>query len=122
MEDKVASEKIIIVLDVALRSPSARWWATHNSTLSFWDEVKLVIQHCFVPPSQVTYLNQEKEANIQTSTLVAYDGFCNPQEHVVHCIQVCEFVQLPPEFWVHKFIHSLGNAPTTWYIHEEAQQ
>jgi hypothetical protein len=34
LEDKVAPEKIIHVLDVALRSSSARWWATHKSTLS----------------------------------------------------------------------------------------
>jgi hypothetical protein len=27
----------------------------------------------------------------------------------------------PSQFWVHQFIHSLGQIPTTWYVHEEAR-
>jgi hypothetical protein len=108
-------EKRILVLDVALRSSSARWWATHKGTLSSWDEAKCAIQHHFIPPSQLTSLN------LKQSALELYDGISDPREHVVHCIQVWEVAQLPSQLWVHQFIHSLGQIPTSWYIHEEAR-
>jgi hypothetical protein len=122
LEHKFFLEKIILVLDVALRSYSSRWWATHMGTLYSWDKEKCAIQHRFIPPSQVTHLNHEHEPNCQTSTLVAYDGFFDPREHVAHCIQVWEVVQLPSQFWVHQFIHSMGKIPTSWYVHEDARR
>jgi hypothetical protein len=70
-------------------------------------------------PYQVTQLNKGQEPT-RTSILVAYDGFSDPREHVSHCIKLWEVVQLPYQFWVHHFIHSLGQIPTAWYIHEEA--
>jgi len=54
--------------------------------------------------------------------LELYDGILDPREYVAYCIQVWEFVQLPSQLWVHQFIHSLINIPSTWNIHEEAQR
>lgn len=93
---------------------SARWWATHKGISSSWDEAKSVIQYYFIPPLQLTLLNPEQ------STLELYDGLSDPREHVAHCIQVWEVVQLPSQLWVHQFIHSLEQIPAAWYIHEEA--
>jgi hypothetical protein len=51
LEDKVAPEQRIPVLDIVLKSSPTRWWATHKGTLSSWDEVKHAIQYHFISPS-----------------------------------------------------------------------
>jgi hypothetical protein len=42
--------------------------------------------------------------------------------HCAQCIKVWTTTQLPLQFWVHQFVHSLGQIPTTWYVHEEIRR
>jgi hypothetical protein len=63
LEDKVAPEKRLLVLDISLKSSPSRWWATHKGTLSSWDEAKHAIQYHFIPPSQGTHPNKDHKPN-----------------------------------------------------------
>jgi hypothetical protein len=122
LEDKVVAEKRIPVLDIALKSSPARWWATHKGALTSWDEVKLTIQYRFYPSIIGQPVSKDQKLKHQMLTLKSYDGSSDPKEHVVHCIKVWKVAQLPSQFWVHQFIHSLGQIPNAWYVHEETRR
>jgi hypothetical protein len=36
----------------------------------------------------------------------------------VHSIKVWKVAQIPSQFLVHQFIHSLGQITSSWYVHE----
>jgi hypothetical protein len=122
MEGKVVAEQRISTLDLALKSSPTRWWDTHKETLSSWDEVKLSIQHHFLPLMQVQQLGQDWKKKSQMLSLEIYDGQSNPVAHIEHCLKVWKVAQLPSYLWTHQFFHSLGTIPKAWYVHEETRR
>jgi hypothetical protein len=59
MENKVVIEQRNSTLDLSLKSSSSRWWDTHKGTIYFGDEVKISIQHHFIPLSQINHLGKD---------------------------------------------------------------
>jgi len=68
------TKKIILVLDIALKSSPSRWWDTHKIALSLWEEFKFDIQHHFLPFIKVKSLGQEKKHKSLMLSLEIYDG------------------------------------------------
>jgi hypothetical protein len=108
LEDKVALEHRISILDIALKFSPARWWAMHKKALNSWYEIKLSLKYRFFLPSQVIQSRKDQELKPQLFTLASYDGSSDPQENVVHCIKVWEVAQLPSQCLVHHFIYLFG--------------
>jgi hypothetical protein len=69
MEGGVVAEHRLSTLDLALKSSPSRWWDTHKETLSTWDEVKLTIQHQFLPLTQIPQLGQDQKKKSSTVIL-----------------------------------------------------
>jgi hypothetical protein len=40
MEEKIAEDQRILVLDLALQDTPARWWTNKKSLVENWDDVK----------------------------------------------------------------------------------
>jgi hypothetical protein len=43
MEERIAEEKRILVLDLDLHDTLARWWNSHKDLIKEWDDVKQAI-------------------------------------------------------------------------------
>jgi hypothetical protein len=44
MEENIAEEQRIYVLDLALQDTPARWWATHKASIIEWEDEKQAIR------------------------------------------------------------------------------
>jgi hypothetical protein len=53
MEEEIATDQRIYVLDIALQDTPARWWATHKSSILEWEDAKQAIQCQFQRSDQL---------------------------------------------------------------------
>jgi hypothetical protein len=47
MEENIAMDQRIFVLDLSLQDTIARWWGTHKASIMEWEDTKQAIQFQF---------------------------------------------------------------------------
>jgi hypothetical protein len=117
MEEKIAEDQRIVVLDLALEDTPARWWASHKEVIRNWEDVKHAIQCRFQDKEQ---LKSEMQMDFQVAQL--FNGQSDPKTHIEQCVRQWQVVEVPSHLWVQVFPHSLGLIPKSWYIHEETRR
>jgi hypothetical protein len=117
MEEKIAEDQRIVVLDLALEDTPARWWASHKEVIKNWEDVKHAIQCRFQDKEQ---LKSEMQMDFQVAQL--FNGQSDPKTHIEQCVRQWQVAEVPSHLWVQVFPHSLGLIPKSWYIHEETRR
>ena len=77
MEEKIAENKRISVLDLALQDTDARWWTNHKYLVWNWDDMKKAIQYRFQDKEK---LESEMQTYFQVAQL--FKGQSNPNAHI----------------------------------------
>jgi len=91
-------EQQISTIDIALISSPTRWCDNHKGTLSSWNDVKLSIQYCFLPPLQVCHVSDDKKMKNRPLILETYDCSSDSVAQIDYCLKVWEGEQLPSQF------------------------
>lgn len=60
------------------------------------------MQHHFLPPFYIPQDRRKKNTQVQ----LLYDGSIDTNEHINICVQCWKLDAIPPQLWVHHFIHS----------------
>jgi hypothetical protein len=81
MEEEIMTYQRIFFLDVALKDTPTRWWATHKSLITEWEDEKQAIQCRFQTRDQL-----KEEMNIYFQYAQLFDGWSNPKVHIEHCL------------------------------------
>jgi hypothetical protein len=80
-ELEVVENKILPVLDVALKSTPAQWWVTHKENINNWYQCNILLCIIFDAEREDRYVEK-------------YDRIGQPREHVERCI--IQWILVPP--------------------------
>jgi hypothetical protein len=117
MEENIAEDQRISVLDLALQDTPARWWTSHKALIKNWEDVKQAIRYRFQDKEQ---LESEMQMDFQVAQL--FNGQSDPKAHIEQCVRQWQVAEIPSRLWVQVFPHSLGLIPKSWYMHEETRR
>jgi hypothetical protein len=93
----------LLVLYIAMKVTSARWWAMHKEKIKDWKQCRRLLQAIFGVGNE--YIAHK------------YTGLIFPIEHVTQCIVAWRLI--PKQEWKHLFIHTLHTIPKNWYLELE---
>ena len=117
MEENIAEDQRISVLDLALQDTPTRWWTNHKALVENWEDVKQDIRYRFQGKEQV-----ESNMWMDFQFVQLFNGQDDPKAHVEQCVRKWQVVEIPSRLWVQVFPHSLGLIPKAWHMHEETRR
>jgi hypothetical protein len=106
-EEEVLENQRLLLLDIALKEITTRWWGAHKETIQDWYQCKRLLRIRF---------GVEQGRNKTRR----YDGQGTPMEHLEKCRE--QWRMTPVEEWTHHFIHTLEGIPGKWYIDQEMRR